>query len=1074
MIRYFLTLIGLLVFTFSASAQSSDLLLRHPSLSPDGTQVAFSWQGDIWTVDASGGEATRLTIHEAYEAGPKWSPDGKSISFTSNRFGNTDVFTIGSKGGTPFRLTYHSTSDAQASWGADGNIYFISRRSFAQIEREFEIHQVNATGGTPIRSLDALGFNPVLSPDSRYIAFERGSCRIAREAYNGPANRDIWIFDTKTGKYTLVTQNDHQDIYPDWGPDGQLYFLSARSGKYNLYSVKITDGSVQGEVKRLTNFKDDGVRYYDVSANGKKIVMERGINLYTMDAEGKGRPAKVNVTVSSDYRFDPIEKKTFSDNVRGYDISPNGKYVALNVRGEIALKQNDKEKKRTKLLTNDAARDQNPQWLNDSTLLFISDRTGNKDIFMVRSTDTSQVNLFKTFKTEVKAITNTPEDEARFSLSPDRKKIVILKGRGYLMSADIDENGALTNQKTLLDGWDTPSGLSWSPDSKWLAYSLEDLNFNSEVFIHAADNSKKPVNVSMHPRNDMAPVWSADGSKLGFVSDRNNADNDVWFAWLKKEDWEKTKRDWEEDDDEEEKKNGNGKKNGEKKDSTDTFSIEIDFEGIHDRLEQVTAYPGNEGGIQISKDGETFYFSANGSGRNGRSTKRNFMSIKWDGSDSKVILDDMSLGGLKWDANHKSLYFISRGKFNKLPVSGKKVEGQPFSAKLAIDHPGERAQMFEDGWRALRDGFYDPEFHGNDWTELKRKYKKYALAASTSQDFRVMFNEMLGQLNASHMGMYGSNPEKLQRDQTGLLGVELKHVPGQGMQITYIIPDSPADKENSKMAVGEIITSVNGASIDSGTNFYSLMEGTVSERTLLTVKATDGTSREVILRPVSSLNSEKYEAWIKEQKRLTDEYSGGKLGYIHIRAMGWTSFERFERELMASGYGKDGIVIDVRFNGGGWTTDMLMAVLTARQHAYTIPRGAAKSLKDHKKFKNNYPYGERLPFPPLMMPSIALCNENSYSNAEIFSHAYKTLGLGTLVGQPTFGAVISTGGYGLIDGGYVRMPFRAWFVKATEENMEHGPAVPDVLVENAPDGKAAGKDDQLKKAVELLLEQIEK
>jgi C-terminal processing protease CtpA/Prc len=576
----------------------------------------------------------------------------------------------------------------------------------------------------------------------------------------------------------------------------------------------------------------------------------------------------------------------------------------------------------------------------------------------------------------------------------------------------------------------------------------------------------------MHPRNDRSPVWSADGSKLGFVSDRNNADYDIWFTWLKKEDWEKTKRDWEEEDEEEEK-SSNGKNNGEKKDSTETFTIEIDFEGIHDRLEQVTAYPGNEGGVEISKDGETFYFSANGSGRNGRSTMRNFMSIKWDGTDSKVILDDMPLGNMQWDDKYKNLYFVSRGKFNKLPVSGKKVEGQPFTAKLEIDHPGERAQMFEDAWRALRDGFYDPEFHGEDWEDLKKKYKMRALAASTSQDFRTMFNEMLGQLNASHMGMYGSDPEDLQRDQTGLIGVELKTVP-EGVQVTYIIPDSPADKEGSKLAVGEIITSVNGEQIVGNTNFFSLMEGTANERTLLTVKASDGASREVIIRPVTSLNAEKYEAWIKEQKRLTDLYSGGKLGYIHIRAMGWPSFERFERELMASGFGKEGIVIDVRYNGGGWTTDMLMAVLTTRQHAYTIPRGAAKSLKDHKKFKNNYPYGERLPFPPLMMPSVALCNENSYSNAEIFSHAYKTLGLGTLVGQPTFGAVISTGSYGLVDGGRVRMPFRAWFVKATEENMEHGPAVPDVLVENAPDGKAAGKDDQLKKAVEILMEQINK
>jgi C-terminal processing protease CtpA/Prc len=216
-----------------------------------------------------------------------------------------------------------------------------------------------------------------------------------------------------------------------------------------------------------------------------------------------------------------------------------------------------------------------------------------------------------------------------------------------------------------------------------------------------------------------------------------------------------------------------------------------------------------------------------------------------------------------------------------------------------------------------------------------------------------------------------------------------------------------------------------------------------------------------------------YEDWVKERKALTEKYSNGQLGYIHIQGMNWPSFERFQRELTASGLGKKGIVIDVRFNGGGWTTDMLMAVLNVKQHSYTVPRGAADNLeKENKSFKEHYPYGERLPFPALTKPSIALCNQNSYSNAEIFSHAYKALDLGTLVGQPTFGAVISTGGYGLMDGSYIRMPFRAWYVKESGLNMEHGPAIPDILVENAPDSKAKGEDEQLKRAVDELLKQI--
>lgn len=243
----------------------------------------------------------------------------------------------------------------------------------------------------------------------------------------------------------------------------------------------------------------------------------------------------------------------------------------------------------------------------------------------------------------------------------------------------------------------------------------------------------------------------------------------------------------------------------------------------------------------------------------------------------------------------------------------------------------------------------------------------------------------------------------------------------------------------------------------------------------MTVRTPQNTTRELVIRPARSLRIAIYENWVDQRKALTDRYSGGKLGYIHIQGMNWPSFERFERELMASGYGKDGIVIDVRFNGGGWTTDMLMTVLNVRQHAYTIPRGAAENLeRENKKFVNNYPYGERLPFPALTMPSIALCNQNSYSNAEIFSHAFKTLGLGKLVGTPTFGAVISTGSYSLQDGSRVRMPYRGWYVKATGENMEHGPALPDIILDNAPDDKANDEDPQLKRAVEELLNTSDK
>jgi len=323
------------------------------------------------------------------------------------------------------------------------------------------------------------------------------------------------------------------------------------------------------------------------------------------------------------------------------------------------------------------------------------------------------------------------------------------------------------------------------------------------------------------------------------------------------------------------------------------------------------------------------------------------------------------------------------------------------------------------------------------------------------------------------MGLRGNNnPEELQREETGLLGIDIRSV-ADGVEITGIIPGSPADRSESKLEIGDIIIAVNNKSLTQNINFYSLLIGKKNERTLLTVRHENGNTEEGIIRPSTSIRNINYKAWVQKRKKLTEEYSNGRLGYIHIQGMNWSSFERFERELTASGLGKDGIVIDVRFNGGGWTTDMLMTVLNVRQHAFTIPRGAATSIENEKNnFRNNYPFGERLPLSSWTKPRIALCNENSYSNAEIFSHAFQSLGHGTLVGMPTFGAVISTGGWGLLDGSFARMPFRAWYVKSTNMNMEHGPAVPDIIVSNSPDSKVKGEDPQLKAAVEELLNQI--
>ena len=926
----------LVVYTgFSISFAQDSPFVRNPSLNSNGTKIAFTFQGDIWTVSSAGGRAERLTIHEAYDGNPLWSYDDKHIAFNSDRYGNNDIFLIPSTGGYPARLTFHSAADELNQFIQNGDLIFSTSRTFKQVEWDSEFYKISKNGGTPVRFLDALGNMPALSPDGKFLAFCIGWGRITREAYRGSANFKIWIYDIEKDIYTKITNFDGNEIYPRWGDSETLYFISPKSGKYNIHRIKINENGYQsGPSEQITDFKDDGVRNFNISSDGSSLVLERQADIYYMKTSG-GSPEKINIEISSDYRFDPTEYKTFTGDISEYALSPNGKKSSLIIRGEVFVKENDKDKSRAVNLTNHPYRDQQSAWLSDSSLVYISDREGQNELYLLRSSDNNESDIMKSFKHESIRLTDTPEDESYPVVSPDGKKLAYEMGQGKLVVAEINTDGELSNEIVLLDGWATPYSVTWSPDSKWLAYSLSDLTFNDEIYIHAADGSADPVNVSMHPRSDSSPFWSKDGKKLAFVSNRNNSNSDVWFVWLTKEDWQKTKEDWEDKPVEE-------KKDKKKKDvdSTSVQPVKIDFENIYQRLVQVTSLPGDEYSPLISADGETFYFVA----FNTSAKKNDLYSIKWDGSEIKnITTGGQNPSQISFDREFKNIYLVKSGKLSRIDIKSEKEESLSFSAKMTIDYLKEKEQIFEEAWRALNEGFYDPDFHGRDWKALKMKYKPWCLQTSTQKDFQDIFNSLLGEVNASHMGLRGvKERSETQNEKTGLIGLEVKPH-SDGVEVLKVVKNSPADKEKSKIFPGDIILSVNGNFINEKTNFYSLLAYTPDERILLNVRTKDGSEKEIILRPVSRLTSELYDEWVESRKELVDKYSNGRLGYLHIEGMDMPSFERFERELTARGLGKEGIVIDVRYNGGGWTTDYLMTILKYKQHAYTdSPRRCKK------------------------------------------------------------------------------------------------------------------------------------
>jgi tricorn protease len=689
----------------------------------------------------------------------------------------------------------------------------------------------------------------------------------------------------------------------------------------------------------------------------------------------------------------------------------------------------------------------------------------------------------------VKPLIATPASERSPSPSPDGKQLAYRKELNAMVVRDLTTG----EERVIRDGFDMGIDWRWSPDGKYFAIEQSDDNFNSDIWVVPTDGSAPAVNVSRHPDGDGNPRWSADSKVLAFVSSRLNNESDVYLVFLDK-DLEGMSR-FEQDQyfkdaadaakkraadrlpsskKKEPKKEESGdptkpdaaKPDAAKPDAAKSDAPKpepakpLDLDDAYLRLRRLTSMPGNEMGLELTPAGDRVYFTAQDQGGG-------LFSMAWSGGESKKLSATGSIQQMTADGSKLVLASKTAGSVVNLP--GGDAKSVEFTDTLETDLAAQSRQKFLEAARIMAYQFYSPTMNGVDWPAATAKWAQLASAARTDEEFDYVANRFLGELNASHLGVRSPREGGVVRLGTGRLAAKTRPVEG-GVEVFEILKDSPLLKSVTPLAVGDVITRVNGRSITATVTLDELLRNTVGKETVVAVKRTAASGEsielEAIVVPVSAGEQSRlaYEATQVRSRDLVSKLSNGRIGYIHVQSMDQPSLDDYERDLYAAAEGKDGLIIDVRNNGGGWTADRLLSSIMASPHAYTIPRGGNPARK------GRYP-ADRLFIQRYTLPINMLANEKSFSNAEITAHAFKTLKRGTLVGQQTYGGVISTGSASLIDGTTVRTPFRGWYLPDGTD-MEKNGAIPDVVVPQTPEDEGANRDAQLEIAVTDLMKRL--
>lgn len=1028
--------------------------LSQPAISPDGARIAFVAGGDIWIAPSGGGDARILVAHQADETRPLFSPDGTKLAFESTRSGNGDIYVLDLESSAVRRLTFDDGTESLDSWSHDGRVVFFSSTT-ADIAGMRDVHVVPVDGGTPMPVSEERYTNEFFaapSPDGSMLAMNARGISSAQWWRNGHSHIDeseIWIL--RDGTYRMLVDRGATSLWPMWSADGStVYYMSDRSGAENLWA-----SSLDGKARQLTSFTSDRLLWPTIARETDTIVFEHEFGIWRFDsASGKASPVAINLR-GAPVAADPSFTKNAGD-VTELAVSPDGKKVAYVVRGEVfaASAADGGEGFR---VTRTDREEFDVAWMPDSrSIVFSSARDGGAALVRYDFRTASEERL-----TDGRAV------DFATRVSPDGKSLAFLRDGAEIVVMDLATKKTRVVASGVIDrmpplNWSR--SFAWSPDSSSIAYLAHgDRLFRNAHVVRVTDPAAKPVQVSWLPNVWASSIdWSPDGKTLFVTTSQRTEDGQVARVDLVPRVPQFREKKFRELFEDEKKKDDKSDAKREEKDKPAGDAkpkVEVVEEGLRRRLEILPAALDVDS-ASVSPDGKKLLLVASAEGRN----NLYLFSVDELDEDAGVAVQLTSTAGGKsgaqWSSDSKKVWFVERGAIQSVAVEDKKVAKLSVTSPMEIDFARDRLVVFEQAWGWLAKHFHDPAMNGADWNAVKERFRPRVETSRTPDELYALLRLMIGELNASHLGV--SSPGDPQRV-TGRLGLrfDAEAYRANGvLKIRELVPGGPAAVTRD-VKPGEFLVAVDGKKIDRHIALQSILENTVGRELRLTL-ASDAAAtktREVVVKPVNqgALKSLLYDEWIEKNRAYVDKISGGRLGYVHMQSMGYDAFLRLVAELDADNMNRDGIVFDIRNNNGGFVNAYALDILS-RQHYLEMtfrgwPTGGARTL-----------LGQR----SLERPTVLLTNQHSLSDAEDFSEGYRAMKLGEIVGEPTSGWIIYTSNVDMIDGSTVRLPFIT-ITTANGEPMEMRPRPVDHEVTRALGEDASGRDTQLDKAVEVLL-----